>query len=176
MKKLFLSIIILFVFLLTGCSSNTENSFTEVSSLDNKYSLSIPNSINYRISSKENNSFSFDLVCVEDEMFIFGNTILKEDVSYDLLTLVNNDRDNYLANTSGLRDVSEVIKVDLEDYLAYSYTYYYSDANYGSDFFVKVAWIETDSFFCVLNFEIVEKNSQEFMTIFDNIICSFRVL
>ena len=76
--------------------SNKSNSkVTILNSSDNKFSISIPSNIKYKVNSKENNEFVIDLYSEQDDMYMYASTISKAR-ELDLYEVASDDKKNYL--------------------------------------------------------------------------------
>lgn len=177
-KKVFITIAIfvLIIALIIGSiifasyKDNPQN--VTIKSTDEKFSISIPSNIKYRINSDTNNQFTIDLYSTEDEMFLYASSIekLRE---LDLYEVAKDDKDNYLKDKENVRDDSGIKDFSINNYKACEYSFIYFDSNYGKDFYCNTVWIETSNYIYVLNFEVVSDNSNEYKDIFTNIKNSF---
>lgn len=164
-------VIVISCFFIFGKKSNKE---TCLISSDNKFNISIPNNIKYKVNSKENNEFVIDLYSEQDEMYMYASTISKPR-EVDLYEVASDDKQNYLKDKENIRDDSGIYETKIDNNKAYEYNLVYSDTQYGKDFYCHVVWIETDDSLYILNFEVSEKNMDMYKEIFNNVKNSFKL-
>lgn len=163
-------VIIISCFCIFGKKSNSK--VTILNSSDNKFSISIPSNIKYKVNSKENNEFVIDLYSEQDDMYMYASTISKAR-ELDLYEVASDDKKNYLKDKENIRDDSGILETTVDNNKAYEYNLVYSDTKFNKDFYCHVVWIETEDNIYVLNFEVSEKNMDKYKEIFNNIKNSF---
>ncbi|MCI8482073.1 MAG: hypothetical protein HFJ27_03145 [Clostridia bacterium] len=146
--------------------------YSPIIASDGSFQINFPSSITYQMNQKENNEFILDLYSAKDEMFLYATKIAKSR-QIDLLQIANNDKANYQKDKANVREASEVISSNVQNYKVYEYHFVYTDSSYGKDFYSNVVWFETNSYLYVLNFEVVKENIDKFQDIFLNIKNSF---
>lgn len=177
-KKILIAVAILVLIILIIISrfftfSHEETiKYTTLKSSDEKFSIDMPSSISYKVNTKQNNDFTIDLYSTEDEMFLYATTIEKSR-ELDLYEVAKDDKSNYLKDKENIRDDSGIYESTINDYKAFEYNLVYFDTSYGKDFYCHVVWIETSNYIYILNFEVVNDNSNEYKDIFTNIKNSF---
>lgn len=149
--------------------------YETLTSTDGKFSIEMPSNIEYKINSKENNSFTIDLYSVKDEMYIYATTIAKTR-EVNLMDIINNDKTSYLADKENIREDSGIIETSIKDFKAYEYSFVYYDKSYGKDFYCNTVWIETNSNLYILNFEVINDNAEKYKDIFNKMKISFTEL
>lgn len=107
------SIIVIFILLITLLfiliTSNNKNSYTTLTSSDQKFSIELPNNIKYRQNSVPNNDFTIDLYSENDEMFMYATTITKTH-ELDLYEIATNDKIAYFKDKENLRNDSRYFR------------------------------------------------------------------
>lgn len=149
--------------------------YKTLESTDGKFSIEMPSNIEYKVNSKENNTFTIDLYSVKDEMYIYATTINKTR-KVDLMDIINNDKTSYLADKENIREDSGIIETSIKDFKAYEYSFVYYDKSYGKDFYCNTVWIETNSNLYILNFEVINDNAEKYKDIFNKMKISFTEL
>ena len=171
---LFLILILLFSILvtLTGCKNNNLNQENNVivESDDGKFQINIPEDMAIEFNNDEN--YSLDLFCEEDNMYLYSTTIYKTR-EVDLLDYVNDDKEYVISSKENSRDISEITSMQIQDYTSYTYNFTYTDSEFGKDFYTQIIWIETSENIYILNFEVVTENKEAYLQIFNDIANSF---
>lgn len=105
-------LVILGIFLIINFSSNNRNNSnanTILTSTDQKFNVSIPNNIKYKINTNPNNDFTIDLYSEEDEMFMYATTIEKfHDI--DLRVIAADDKTLYFKDKENIREDSRYFR------------------------------------------------------------------
>lgn len=177
-KVAFIAIVIIavisvcFAFYFTNHKKNNTDGFTTLTSTDNKFSIQIPNSIQYKINSTPSNDFTIDLYSDTDEMFMYATTIEKKR-ELDLYQIVTDDKATYFKDKENIRDDTGITKTKVANSTAYEYSLVYYDTNYSGDFYCHVVWIETSNNIYILNFEVKNENADKYRDIFTNMQNSF---
>lgn len=179
-KKVFFTIvffilIIVTIFTAIFFTNNNNSKSVLITSADEKFTVSIPNTIEYNIISDVTNNFSIDLYSQKDEFFFYASSIQKLH-EIDLYEISNEDKDNYLKNKQNVREVSNVSECFINNYKAYECSFVYFDEMYNKDFYCNIVWIETSNYIYVLNFEVILDNSSKYKDIFLHIKNSFMEL
>lgn len=109
-KKTYIVIICIIIIFLVGMfyfvnKNNKENTYTTLTSTDQKFSIDLPNSIKYRQNSIPNNDFTIDLYSENDEMFMYATTVTKTR-ELNLYEVTNDDKIAYFKDKENLRDDS----------------------------------------------------------------------
>lgn len=151
---------------------NSTTQYEIIESSDHKFSITIPNTIHYKINTKENNPFSLDLYSVTDEMYLYGSSIEKKR-ELDFYTVVKADRNAYLADKEQIRNSTDIQETKIKDYTAYEYTLTYYDTSYGKDFYSHIVWIQTKTNLYMLNFEVIAEHADTYQELFLNMKNSF---
>ena len=172
--KLFTIFILLLsmLILLTGCKNNEtkQSNYVLVQSDDEKFQISIPEEIEIEFNTDEN--YSLDLFCAKDSMYLYANTIYKNR-EIDLLDYVKDDKEYLLSIKENSSDASDIIYMQIQDYKAYTYSFTYTDSEFGNDFYTQIVWIETSQNIYILNLEVITENKEAYIQIFNDIAHSF---
>lgn len=168
-------VVIVLITVITFCisnfsSKNDVNKSTVLTAIDNSFNIEVPNSISYGIIN--DNNFVLNIASKKDEMFIYASHIPKERM-VDFYQIVQDDRERYISEKQNIRDDSGIIQTNVNDYIAYEYSFVYYDSSYGKDFYNNVLWIETEKNLYILNFEVVNDHLEKYKDIFLNIRNSF---
>lgn len=168
-------VVIVLITVITFCisnfsSKNDVNKSTVLTAIDNSFNIEVPNSISYEIIN--DNNFVLNIASKKDEMFIYTSHIPKERM-VDFYQIVQDDRERYISEKQNIRDDSGIIQTNVNDYIAYEYSFVYYDSSYGKDFYNNVLWIETEKNLYILNFEVVNDHLEKYKDIFLNIRNSF---
>lgn len=168
-------VVIVLITVITFCisnfsSKNDVNKSTVLTAIDNSFNIEVPNSISYEIIN--DNNFVLNIASKKDEMFIYASHIPKERM-VDFYQIVQDDRERYISEKQNIRDDSGIIQTNVNDYIAYEYSFVYYDSSYGKDFYNNVLWIETEKNLYILNFEVVNDHLEKYKDIFLNIRNSF---
>ncbi len=110
MKKIIFIAIVIVLIIVAICliinfslNSNNATKTTVLTSSDQKFSISIPNNIKYKINTTPNNDFTIDLYSEEDEMFMYATTIEKLH-DLDLYTIASDDKALYFKDKENIRE------------------------------------------------------------------------
>jgi len=175
-KQLRIFLIIIFLLfiliLLVGCKTDELNTPENVivQSDDEKFQISLPSSIDIEFNNDQN--YSLDLFSSKDNMYLYANTIYKNR-EIDLLEYIKDDKEYIFSSKENSRNCSEISSVQIHDYKAYTYSFIYTDSDFGKDFYTQIIWIETSQNIYILNFEIIIENKDSFIQIFNDIAHSF---
>ena len=175
-KTIFIFMLLLvLVVSLTGCNKNKEEQVNNViiQSDDEKYQISLPEDIEIQFNTDEN--YTLDLFSEKDNFYLYVNTIYKTR-EIDLLDYVKDDKDFVLSNKNNTRDTIDIASINLKNYIAYSYSFTYTDSDFSKDFFTQIVWIETLDNIYILNLEVSIENKDKYIQIFNDIINSFTEL
>ncbi|MCI9016516.1 MAG: hypothetical protein HFJ53_05075 [Clostridia bacterium] len=162
----FILVIILIYFLFFSKISFLKKKYVVLTSTDNKYSIEIPSKIDYIVS--ENSEFTLDLYSSEDELYIYGSSILKKD-DIEFYSIVDNDKSNYLSDKENVRDLSDIVELSIDDNKSYEYSFIYYDTSYEKDFYTNILWIENGDYIFVINFEVEAKNLDKYANILKDV-------
>lgn len=180
-KKMFIFIIILVIVAITACAiylvkkQDKKDNYTTINSLDNKFSINMPNTINYKINTNPSNDFTIDLYSDEDEMFMYATTIEKKR-EIDLYTVANDDKTLYFKDKENIREDTGITETKVNGNKAYQYSLIYFDKAANTDFFCHIVWIENENNIYVLNFEVSNKNAEKYKEKFIDIQNSFVII
>lgn len=105
----FVTLILLSIIFYFATPKNKENNYTTLTSIDQKFSVELPNTIKYRQNSAPNNDFTIDLYSEKDEMFMYATTISKTR-EINLYEVANDDKISYFKNKENLRDDSRYFR------------------------------------------------------------------
>lgn len=158
MKKLLsLSIILLLVLSLAGCS--VRDVFSGTKTIKDKhelFQLTVPSSLKTETNDyvKE---YSLGVYDETEEVYLYGDYYdIPEDV--DLLAEITNERDT----TENVTNVSEVKELTIQDYKTYTYSYDYTDTDLNKDFHNNVVYIQTSNYIYILDLEVVSANANKY--------------
>ena len=165
---LIIIILIIVFFIKKPYKKNSENtSYSIVTSTDKKVSLSIPNTVSYKINDDENNDYILDLSSQEDDMYVYVSSIKKLH-EIDFSSIVNDDRQSYMQNKQNIREDSGIYEGTINNTKSLEYHFVYFDENLSKDFYCNVVWIETSDNIYVFNFEVANDNMNMYGDIFSN--------
>lgn len=82
-------------------NKNNSNNTTILTSLDQKFTISMPNSIKYKVNTAPNNDFTIDLYSEEYGMFMYATTIEKSH-DIDLYTVATDDKNMYFKDKENI--------------------------------------------------------------------------
>lgn len=145
---------------------NKKETYTTLNSTDEKFSIQIPDSINYRINSATNNDFTLDLFSQEDELFMYATTIEKNR-DLDLLQVATDDKTSYFNDKENIRDDTGIYETQIDNNKALEYSLVYYDTQYEKDFYCDVLWVEKDNYIFVFNFEVSNSNADKYKDIYN---------
>ena len=178
LKKIFISIVIIFIIcliILGGYFLYKYNTPTKLTSLDNSFTIMIPGKVNFKIKEAKDTDYKLDIYSVKDEM-TFYSVGFEKTGEINLLDAVNIERNDISKSEKNVRDMSEAINLNINNYNSYKYSYIYYDSNFNSDIYTEIVWIETPQNVYVLDFEVVTKNMEKYKPIFSDIYNSFIIL
>ena len=175
-KQIQLSLILVFIFsilvTLTGCKNNNSNqkNIVLVESDDGKFQINVPEDIDIEFNNDED--YSLDLFSEKDNMYLYSTTIYKTR-EVVLLDYVKDDKEYVISSKEHSRDVSDITSMQIQDYIAYTYNFNYTDSEFGKDFHTQIVWIETSENIYILNFEVITENKDKYIQTFNDIANSF---
>lgn len=105
-------LVILGIFLIINFSFNNKNNASKttiLTSSDQKYTITMPNNIKYKLNTNPNNDFTIDLYSEEDEMFMYATTIEKTH-DIDLKTIATDDKTMYFKDKENIREDSRCFR------------------------------------------------------------------
>ena len=147
--------------------------YTEVSSVDNSFTLTIPNKVKFKIKNSNEENYLLDLYYVKDEMFLYSSVIDKKS-EIDLKEVVETEKNNLASTLNNVNSISDTSEITINNYKSFKYSYIYSDSEYGKDLYSEVIWIETDTKIYILDLEVITKNMNKYKSIFEEIEMSFN--
>lgn len=170
-KILYVSLIIVVIVAITiiVCFFIYQNQFTTLYSKNNVFSIVVPNNLNFKTAFSEDTNFQLDIYSTKSETILYTSIIPKN--SYEFDEIVKNDKNDMILNTDSIKNVSDIIKVNIKNYEAYQYEYKYI-SDYGQQH-CFVVWIKTDQNIYILNIEISENSMEQYKEVITNIISSF---
>lgn len=146
--------------------------YTEVSSIDNSFKLTIPNRVKFKIKNSDKENYFLDLYSVKDEMFLYTSVINKKS-EVDLNEAVDSEKNNLVTALTNVNSISDTSELTINDNKSCKYSYIYSDSEYGKELYSEVVWIETESKIYILDLEVITKNMNKYKPIFEEIENSF---
>ncbi len=105
---------------------------------------------------------------------LYSTIISNIDSGISLESAITSEKDNIPNARENARDISDVIKMNIPNCEAYKYTFTYYDSNLESDLYSNVVWIKTQKQIYILDFEVISKNKDKYITVFDDIANSFK--
>ncbi len=145
---------------------------TTISSIDNTFSITVPNKVRYKVKESSDENYSLEFYSVKDEMF-FYSTVINKKYDLDLENNVRTEKENIIKNLSSVNIISDVSRINIKDYNSYKYSYTYKDESFGKDLYAEIVWIETNSKIYILDLEVITENMDKYKTIFEQIQNSF---
>ncbi len=150
MSKKIILIAILVIVVMVACAIclvkkqyvEKENTYTTITSQDNKFTIDLPNTINYQINTNPNNDFTIDLYSEKDNMFMYATSIEKKR-EINLYEVATDDKISYFKDKENIREDTGLKETEVNGNKAYEYSLIYYDKEYNKDFFCHVIWIET---------------------------------
>lgn len=184
-KKTFIFIVILVMLVICFFSCNlisqyvnknkNIDGYTTLTSLDNTFTINLPNNINYKINTNPTNDFTIDLYSEKDKMFIYATSIEKKR-EINLYEITADDKTSYFKDKENIREDTGITETTVNGNKAYEYSLIYFDKEYNDDFYCHVVWIETQTNIYILNFEVVNENAEKYKGKFLDIQNSFVIL
>lgn len=180
-KIIIITISILTVIVILGCIFYIYNknkfyeSYHTITSSDGKFTISIPNNIKYKINSIPENNFTVDLYSEKDNMFMYATNIEKKR-ELDLYEVASDDKTSYFKDKENIREDTGITETNISGNKAFEYSLIYFDKDYNKDFYCHVVWIETTNNIYIMNFEVENKNAENFKKEFVKIQNSFKEL
>ncbi|HJJ12049.1 MAG TPA: hypothetical protein OIM48_01905 [Clostridiaceae bacterium] len=176
-KKIIITISILLVLIVLGFGIYLLYKYltpVTVTSSNNEFSLKIPGKISFKESASGSSEYVLDLYSLKDQMMLYTTIIDNVDSGISLEEAITSEKDNVPNARENAKDISNVTKMNIPDCEAYKYTFTYHDSNLESDLYSNVVWIKTSKHIYILDFEVILKNKDKYVTVFDNITNSFK--
>lgn len=142
---------------------------TLLTSNDNSFKISIPGKINF----EKKDSSTLDIFSKKDEM-ILSSTVIAKERDINIIDVAQLEMAGLSSLKTNLDNLSELTKIELKNYEAYKYSYTYYDDEYKNDFYAEIVWIKTDKNIYVLDLEVIIKNQEKYIPLFNEIVNSFE--
>lgn len=163
-------ILVLIAIILSIYFINKLNSTSTVlTSNDNSFKVSIPGKIKF----EKKNSSTLDIFSKKDEM-ILSSTVIAKERDINLKDIVELEMAGLPSLKTNVDNLSDSNKIELKNYEAYKYSYTYYDTDYQNDFYTEIVWIKTEKNIYVLDLEVITKNQEKYIPLFNEIISSFE--
>lgn len=140
-----------------------------LTSNDNSFKVSIPGKIKF----EKKNSATLDIFSKKDEM-ILSSTVITKERDINLKDIVELEMAGLPSLKTNVDNLSHANKIELKNHEAYKYSYTYYDADYQNDFYAEIIWIKTEKNIYVLDLEVITKNQEKYVPLFNEIINSFE--
>lgn len=169
-KVLAVSCMFLLMVTLAGCSF--EGLFSDTKTIKDKHEIfqvTVPSNLAFE---DNDNAKDYKLAVYSSEkgIYLFGNSYTS--TVENLEERAGEDRTSY-TEEEGIREVSELSKMEIQDYEAYTYNYQYTDESIETDFYTQVLWVQTAERVYVLDLEVEAEYVDEYKDILNTIAESF---
>lgn len=158
--------------LLTGCGKKQDMVIT-----DNNHSIQItvPGNLKFENLPSENGNYDIGVYSKDKDIYLYINSSINS-TTKDIEAIAKEDMENNVPTMNGSRDVSELSKIDIQDYTAYTYHYTYTDGQFNKDYYSQIVWIQAGETVYLMNIEVNTEQLSTYQTTIENIITSFKVL
>ena len=176
LKKVFIIIAIILVVILLGFGIYSLYKYltpVTITSQNNEFSLQIPGKIKFKEAASGSSEYVLDIYSLKDQMMLYS-TIIDVDFDMNIQDAINAEKNNIQNARENARDISDVTQMNIPNCEAYKYTFTYYDSSLQSDLYSSVVWIKTEKHIYILNFEVISKNKDKYVTVFDDIANSFK--
>lgn len=176
-KKIIITISIVLVLVILGFGIYSLYKYLTpitVTSSNNEFSLQIPGKVDFKESASGSSEYVLDLYSLKDQMMLYSTIIDNIDSGISLEEAITSEKDNIPNARENARDISDVTKMNIPNCESYKYTFTYHDSNLESDLYSNVVWIKTQKQIYILDFEVISKNKDKYVTVFDDIANSFK--
>ena len=177
LKKFFIFIVIILILILIGFGIYSLYKYltpVTVNANNNIFSLQIPGKVDFKEAASGSSEYVLDIYSLKDQMMIYSTVIEDTDLNINLNDAITSEKDNISNTRENVRDVSDIIQMNIPNCEAYKYTFTYYDSNLESDLYSNVVWIKTEKRIYILDFEVRSNNKEKYITIFDDIANSFK--
>lgn len=156
-------IIVLFVF--KKKNNNVVYVPSTFTATDSSVDITVPGE--YEFTNIDNNSYILELQSSNSQNSIYISATNFDNIK-DISKLIENDKNNFIANFSNINNVSEIQVSAIQDLPMYNYNFSYDENKY-----IDVYWIQKDSNFYVIDFNI-DKNNNDFTPYIKGVLDSLK--
>lgn len=166
---LLLGIILVFF---TGCGQKKDMVITDT---NQTMQITVPSNLKFENLPDGNGNYDIGVYSKDKDIYLYINSSINS-TTKDIEAIAKEDMENNVPTMNGSRDVSELSKIDIQDYTAYTYHYTYTDGQFNKDYYSQIVWIQAGETVYLMNIEVNTEQLSTYQTTIENIITSFKVL
>ena len=162
----------LILVLLTGCNKKQDTIITDA---NGSIQITVPGNLKFENLPSSNGTYDIGVYSNSEDIYIYINSSINM-TGKEIETIAKEDMENNVPTMNNARDVSELSKIEIQDYTAYTYHYTYTDGQYNKDYYSQIVWIQAGEKVYLMNLEVNRNNIDTYQTTLNTIITSFKVL